>query len=406
VEDSWRVANPFSDDLETVNRVLFNPYASATQKRSAVSFWLQKFQPCLFGKIAAVQDTIHYCLIGDHDIQRKTDGEISDLIHRELLEWKRRALNPQVSAPAHAFLLLVYSPGLATAAPDNRLLEFARQVRYLWGCAHTNEPQGVVHWENLYLEHPQTHRFSKFEVPVDFFASQGDGRWWHDHRAPGGIFFTANSVGHMQKYREWYKDRTQQQDWVLQTAMLTIASAAETPYGKGTWLREIPSGGCPFVADIPNPFSQPEKLKVELRDKDWTRYLGYFHTDHSIRSEFFNLDPAIPSEIAEREWLQDFTYIYDHTDADHQRLISGVDASPAEIDKALGPVRTWHHIRGPVNRVRSAKKILGEFLGSTWRRSLPKSDLRIAEEAQLNILMAQLADWNLPARDVAELEGL
>src|SRR5205823_13856784 len=36
-----------------------------------------------------------------------------------------------------------------------------------------------------------------WKVGVNYFSAQGDGRWWHDHRIPGGMAFSMNSVGHM-----------------------------------------------------------------------------------------------------------------------------------------------------------------------------------------------------------------
>jgi hypothetical protein len=402
VADSWRKSNPFSADLETVNKVLYHPYATLSQKKQAVSSWFQQFQPCLFGRIAAAQNVIHYCLIGETEIQRYSDSAISKIIRDELIEWKRRAFDPNISATAHSFVLLIHSPRLALASPDDRLLQFASHVRDLWGCYKTDEPQGAVHWETLYLRNPETREVIKLEVPVDFFACQGDGRWWHDHRAPGGILFTANSVGHMQKYREWYENRVEQSGWVLQTAMLTIAAAAETPYGRGTWLREVPSNGCPFVEHLRNPLETLRNAKGHLKSKDWTRYGGFFHTDHSIRSEFFSEAPEIPPEVAEREYLQDFSYIYDGASPDYQRLVSGVLVSPDEVDQAIGPTQIWHQVR---RRVAKAPKVIGQYLiehKSAWPRW--KYRQRLAQEAELAALIAEIGKWSLLPEEVSQID--
>ena len=34
---------------------------------------------------------------------------------------------------------------------------------------------------------------------VNYFCAQGDRRWWHDHRIPGGMALSVNSVGHLAK---------------------------------------------------------------------------------------------------------------------------------------------------------------------------------------------------------------
>jgi hypothetical protein len=57
---------------------------------------------------------------------------------------------------------------------------------------------------------------------VDFFACAGDGRWWHDHRFPGGIAYTANSTGHMMRFRDWYQAKDQSEAWGLKQAMLNL----------------------------------------------------------------------------------------------------------------------------------------------------------------------------------------
>jgi len=122
------------------------------------------------------------------------------------------------------------------------LRQFSQELLSLWGCRSTIEPQGQVHWEELFLENPNTGTYVRFEFSVDFFAAAGDGRWWHDHRIPGGVAFTANSVGHMRRYREWYEGKPDQETWVLETAMGTIARTAKTEYGQATWLRPLAEG--------------------------------------------------------------------------------------------------------------------------------------------------------------------
>ena len=131
----------------------------------------------------------------------KSDQEIAKFIHGELTMWKRRSISPteDFSTPAHGFVLLVASQRLAFAAPDANLMAFAEKVRELWGCVSSVADWGTVYWETLYLQNPVDNRIVKFHFSVDFFGAQGDGRWWRDHRAPGGILFTANSVGHMMR---------------------------------------------------------------------------------------------------------------------------------------------------------------------------------------------------------------
>lgn len=360
--DKWRKDHLFSEDIQIANEVLFDTFAEAGQRKEIITNWFQKFQPCLFGRIAAATSSLHICVLTEEDFLTRNDREISDIIKQELLEWKRRSVKPKMgfSSPAHGFALVAASSRLANAAPDEHLYTFASKLRDIWGCEGTKEEAGTVHWETLYLQNPQDRSYVQFTFSVDYFGAQGDGRWWHDHRCPGGILFTANSVGHMQRYREWYENRKDQQDWVLQTAMLTIHRAAETPYGKATWLKDL-EGGRPVLEGIRCPFSNPDAVNNAIADRDWTRYGGYLHTDHSIRSEFLNENPEQTLDITEREYLEDFTYLYDPTTRDYERFVSGISISEEEVLKVLGAISEWSRI---ANRRR---KPLGNTVASSRR---------------------------------------
>ena len=209
-------------------------------------------------------------------------------------DWWQRSRSPRalVSTPAHGFVLCVVSQRVNFAEPNELLRQFSQELLGLWGCRSTIEPQGQVHWEELFLENPKTETYVRFEFSVDFFAAAGDGRWWQDHRIPGGVAFTANSVGHMRRYREWYEGKPDQETWLLETAMGTIARAANTKYGQATWLRQLVEGR-PYVPEVACPVLHP---KANLTGYDWTRYRGHLHTDHAVRPEFFRVAPEKPPE--------------------------------------------------------------------------------------------------------------
>jgi hypothetical protein len=385
--DKWRRERRFSDDIATVNDVLFDTYATDGERKEQLLNWLQRFQPCIFGRVAAASNGLHVCLLTGEDFLLRSDRQIRGKIQSELLDWKRRSVQPTTgfSSPAHGFVLATVSDRLANAAPDEHLYSFACKLQEVWGCPATEERSGTVHWETLYLQNPLDNSYVQFTFGVDFFAAQGDGRWWHDHRCPGGLLFTANSVGHMRRHREWYLKMKNQEDWILQTAMLTIHEAADTPYGKATWLKELGPGRQPLLRDMACPFSKPEAVKRQLADKDWTRYAGYLHTDHSIRHEFFHENPEPIQDIKAREYLQDFTYLYDENARDHRRFVSGTNVAREEIEQKLGPMAEWNTVvsmrrrdakRGkgaetPQPDVSSARRRVEELLekGRSWRLS-------------------------------------
>jgi len=348
--DSWRDQHPFSEDVATASKLLNHPFATDGDREAGLSLWLQKRQPCLFGRIAA-RDFMHYTFITDADLLG-CDQHIGSVIRAGVLAWKRRSLRPEVtfSTPAHGFMLVLLSDRLALARPDKQLSRLAERVRALWGCPSTTGSHGTVYFETLYLENPADRSVVKFTFSVDFFAAQGDGRWWHDHRVPAGIAFTANSVGHMRRYREWYEKRNGQVEWVLKTAMGTIDLATQTAYGKATWLKDL-SNGRPVVDRIACPFADPSTVKEGLRNKDWTRYGGHLHTDHSIRSEFFDERPDKSPQVMRKEYLQDFAYLYDVAALDHVRFVAGQNVSREEVVSEIGDPESFSDIVGP--RVRS-----------------------------------------------------
>ncbi len=347
-EDQWRKANPFSTELALVQQILTHPYARDSDKIDAMESWLQRHQPCVFGRMAAITHGMHFCILTDEDIFT-SDQHVKSRIHAELLAWKRRSLRPAAGMPlpAHGFMLIVASLKLALARPDASLHRFASKLRELWGCTSTDSPHGRVFWESLFLANPNNDSFAKFTFSIDFFAAQGDGRWWHDHRVPSGIAFTANSVGHMRRYREWYDGKGDQKEWLLSTAMRTIEMAAKTPYGQATWLRPLQDGH-PFVKRVICPFGNPDKLSSKLRGMDWTRYGGHLHTDHSIRSEFFKPEPEKSRDIESQQWLQDFVYLYDPANGDYEKFSAGRLVREDEVIQTIGDPEEFTQLAGPI----------------------------------------------------------
>lgn len=368
-EDVRRRDKPFSTDLETTSELLTHPYATLPEMELALSRWLQRFQPCLFGRVAAAAGRMHYCILSDHDLQR-TDAQIRDRIVAERALWKQRALRGGTKAP-HGFLLLLASPRVLYAAPDQNLRRLAERIRHLWNCPVESDGYGNDKtWEHLFLRHPKTGEYHRFQFTVDFFAAAADGTWWQDHRIPGGIAFTANSLGHMMMVREWYQYKKNQEEWALRLAMMTIAEAATTESGEATSLVEL-QGGAPMKA-IACPFASSSKLPERIQGKDWTTYQGVLHTDHSIRAEFFDLDDKPP--LRARPWLMDFTYIYDKAQQDYVRFTRGQLISEEEVFREIGPPGEWRTLsptRAPASaRPRKAALEIRSLLSKTSRWAL------------------------------------
>lgn len=370
--DSYRDKVPFSDDFAFIHSHIFEPQSTEYIKgfvrtediAEALRLWVQgrggsPNQPCVFGSIAAAAQSgtslsnLHFSIITHEDILTKSDQQLTELIASDRLDWKRRSLmwGPSTSTPAHGFILAVISPRLTYAAPDEHLRRFAEKVLALWGVTESHGQSGRMHFETLYLRKPDDGSYVRFTFGVDYFQAQGDGRWYHDHRIPGGIAFTANSVGHMRRYREWYKESKDQEAWVLKRAMQAIYNAADTKWGPATWLKELSSDGKPYVQDVRCPFSTiSDSEKPYLEGKDWTKYAGHLHTDHSIRPEFFQSNPAKSPSVTKKEHIQDFTYLYDNRERDYVRFVLGETVAEFDVFDEVGDPRNWTSVVGPRRR--------------------------------------------------------
>jgi hypothetical protein len=336
--DRWREdpSNAFTDEVAQAHKVLLHPFAGDTRRRVALESWLQAHQPCLFGRIAAGKEGIHYCFLTVNDLLVSDDHIRSKIADAKRL-WKRRALRGERK---HGFLLAFCDEAVALANPDEALRRFALHLQGLagWvGRPAENDNEVVDEW--LYLAHPTEKRTVKFVFSVDFFAAAGDRRWWHDHRIPGGIAFTANSLGHMVRQQEWYEGRSPRTEWALRTAMLTIDTAATAdtsgkpiPHTPATYLVRPPLG-IPVRQYEWTGATKPSDA-ARLQEADCGTYGGYLHTDHAVRPEFFRSD-EVPLH-KERPYLMDFKYIFDPSSPDYAPFMIGHAATEEEIRAELG----------------------------------------------------------------------
>ena len=276
-----------------------------------------------------------------------SDEEIADRIAEEKQRWKQRAAVEPLRG-AHSFVLVVASPRVSLAAPDQHLRAFSDHILELAGWESDRRGarrKNTVTSDFLYLKHPSDGGFYGFRFNADFFACAGDGRWWHDHRFPGGITFTANSTGHMIAAREWYQGKDDGRAWALRQAMITINNAMPTretdsadpsEQGRATWLRSLDAEGQPLVHGSGCPLA---KVPTALEGKDWTRYEGVLHTDHAVREEFF-LDREV-APTASKPYLMDFTYLFDEGQDDFIEFTGGEPFTAEQVLMEIGQPEDW-----------------------------------------------------------------
>lgn len=320
VADPWREKEGFSSDIAKASADMFDPVKSDAEIAQVLAQWLEKNQPCLFGRMAAgALNLISYCILTERDLV-KSDAAIREKIQKYRLLWKREAFLGRRSA----FIILAVSPRILNATPDKTLMALAQRLGFLY-LRETIEPDTIYH-ERLTLEIPAEQTPDKqsacyeWRVGSNVFAAQGDKRWWLDHRIPGGLGFSMNSVGHMARSGALRKMFTQSDDpatptkgkmgidsleAALKFAMMTINGAQPTISGPATCLRKLP----PDEYQQLNPKCPFSQMPPKLQSMDYTTYLGWYHTDAVVPSDYFRPDVERPKDVAQKEL--NFTYLFD-----------------------------------------------------------------------------------------------
>lgn len=313
-EDSFRRTAPFSDEVEEAASALLS--TSDEGKLSAVlGAWLGKYQPCLFGKMAARLGGLSYCFLSEADLN-ESDGHVREKIQEARRAWRKKAF----AGDASGFVILALSKKLSYAVPNETVKSIAKRLCYLYlGRDDTDE----ILLEDVFLRVPgKEDAVIHWRAGVNYFSAHGDKRWWRDHRIPGGIAFSTNSVGHLVKSYElgrsaeemWEKLGLPKEEWpdfkvnslgtALKLAMQTINGASDAASGKATLLLPGDREGA-----NPRGLKCPLDLPPNLRDKDFCDYFGYYHTDVTLPAEYFRPDVERPAEIVGHNL--DFTYLFD-----------------------------------------------------------------------------------------------
>ncbi|HET6247519.1 MAG TPA: hypothetical protein VFE47_07480 [Tepidisphaeraceae bacterium] len=300
VVDRWRHENPFTPEMSRATEELFSAGSDSERQEVLAQWFRSTHQPCLFARIAVKDDRIRYCFITDEDLT-KTDRHLRSKIATRRLEWHNAARD----GLADAFVISVVSNRLVHAEPNTALKRVARHLCHLYLQREINED--VREDETLPLKRKDDLMW--YRVGVDYFGAHADRRWYCDHRIPGGIMLTANSVGHMAAcvrlgIVSTGDDEPSRLWWALRTTMSLIDKTQPGPTGRCTYLQSV--GEKP--ASGPFPFPDEVKLPKSMEDKNFEVYGGLYHTDHTIRSSFFRPDSEPP---AERFADLDLTYLYD-----------------------------------------------------------------------------------------------
>jgi hypothetical protein len=298
---------------------------------------------------------ISYCILSESDLEQ-SDEFIRDKIQHARLEWLQGGLLGEKSA----FLIVALSRTIKNARPDDVMKQAAQRLCELYLLEPIETDQ--IYLDALELEIPRKSGSSKWrwDVGVNYFWAQADKRWWHDHRIPGGMGFSMNSVGHLVKSGqlsgamralesrmsvesgEWRHPSLDSLERALIVAMQTIDKAAITISGKATSLR-------PLFEPENERLRCPIELPKELSDKDYCEYEGFYHTDHTVPSGYFIDSIERPASINAQPL--DFTYLFDDSldnfdfiDMGKGRQVATVAAnefeSPSRRERAIKRLRS------------------------------------------------------------------
>lgn len=320
--DAWRESTGFSPEVAETAVQLYAANGNVDQQQGVLNDWIRRYQPCLFGKTAAAQGAISYCIISEDDLA-KGDEHVRSLIEGNHLEWTRQGHRGLKSG----FVLHVVSARIAGAQPGPEMREFARRLAAIYLNEEMPEMDRIYH-DEIYLEASNPRRTAwRWKAGINYFCAQGDRRWWNDHRIPGGMAFSTNSVGHLAKSTKLLAFtsaleaaldippeqgplvRIDSLEKALQVAMQTIANASDSVSGPATELLPLPADRSALPVQ-----ECPIKLPAALHDKNHCHYRGYYHTDHTLPSEYFRDCVERPSDVRPFDEL-DFTYLFHrHTD--------------------------------------------------------------------------------------------
>jgi len=315
VADPWRQGVGFSEDIDQFHRKLFGGTDTPKDATGLLRDWLRKSgnQPCVFGRLGAFQDLLSFCVLTEDDLS-ETDEEIQQRIQKARLRWTKEGFEGRKSG----FIIWVVSEKLANAEPNATMKDLAARLCSLYLALDDSlAPMDQVLLEEVFLEAVGADRATwVWAAGINFFAAAGDRRWWQDHRIPGGLAFSINSVGHMVKSNQLASaaaayekalgvDPSDQLNVklpdliaALEMAMKSIDNASQACSGKATRLTPVSDekAKCPF------------DLHPKLHGKSVDEYVGYYHTDHTLPSVYFRPDVERPGEVM--PFVLDFTYFH------------------------------------------------------------------------------------------------
>jgi hypothetical protein len=363
--DPWRRQVGFTPEVQAAQEALYANQDDPSQLSECLATWLQKYQPCLFGKLAARVGALEYCFLSEADL--RSDEVVRKKIQASRTNWTRDAFMGKKSG----FIILLLSERIANAQPSSGVLSLAQRLAYLY--LEREVSTDTVHLDDVFLERPGDRRTTwMWPAGVNYFCAQADKRWWQDHRIPGGMGFSINSVGHMVKSNilaqnaeeldkllggpseAWTPSKVDSLAKALDLAMRTIHGASAAVSGKATHLVPLPE------SDLDSVPRCPIQLPAMLTSMNHCEYAGYYHTDYTLPTEYFRADVERPAELPQR--MLDFTYLFHNVPENPDHRLMG-EGRPIRADVEQSDTKR-HQSPGDVVQISEHPRLLAA-LGRT-----------------------------------------
>jgi hypothetical protein len=142
--DEWRRNAQFSPEIERAQQIMFQA-SSDVQVIEALTEWLQRHQPCLFGRMAAKSGQLSYCVLQQSDLNRE-DEFIRDKIQQHRTAWTRDAFHGTKSG----FLVVAISESLALAEPNEVIAKIAQRIGSLYLLEDLSFDLAMGCWRQLF----------------------------------------------------------------------------------------------------------------------------------------------------------------------------------------------------------------------------------------------------------------
>jgi hypothetical protein len=190
----------FGDDIETAHLVMLDLSGHPGAREAALSDWLHRFQPCLFGRLAARSArapiaatkglAIDTVWIDEMDFAAGT-AHVAARIQQARRAWKDRA----ISGLSSAFVIMFNSVLLARAVPSEAFASVCQRLAELYLLEFSPVERDVVYTESVpLLAHDGQLRL--YKASTQLFYSGAHLMRNHDRRFPGGVAVVVNAPGH------------------------------------------------------------------------------------------------------------------------------------------------------------------------------------------------------------------